>query len=205
MRRLAVQTFLTLDGVMQAPGAPEEDSSGRFRYGGWMAPYWDAVVASVIGGDMGHGEQLELLIGRRTYEIFAAFWPDAPPDEKPEVMNDARKHVASRTLKQVDWKNSTLVDGDVVDYVRRLKEQGGPEIQVHGSGQLIQTLLENDLVDEFRLWIFPVLLGEGKRLFGDGTIPAGLRLLESRTSRTGAIFARYERAGDISPGSFVAP
>jgi dihydrofolate reductase len=143
----------------------------------------------------------ELLLGRRTYDIFAGYWPHST-EPGADVLNSVPKHVASRTLEQVDWQNSTLIEGDLADYVTALKERDGPEIQVHGSGNLIQTLLEHDLVDEFRLWTYPVVLGEGKRLFAEGTIPAGLRLLETKTSGTGAIFAAYQRAGAVEYGSF---
>jgi dihydrofolate reductase len=200
MSKLVLNTFLTLDGVMQAPGGPEEDPTGGFTYGGWSVNYWDDLMGEDMSAFM--GKPFEMLIGRRTYEIFAAYWPhaDAPG---ADVINGSRKHVASRRLERTDWQNSTLIQGDVVDYVRKLKDEQGPEIQVHGSGELIQTLLRNDLIDELRLWIFPVVLGTGKRLFADGTIPAGLRLVDSKTSTTGVILATYERAGAIEYGSFA--
>jgi dihydrofolate reductase len=141
-------------------------------------------MGEVMNGFMQKGS-FELLLGRVTYEHMAAHWPDAPAEEQPEVMNSARKHVATRTLDGTEWENSTVIEGDVAEFVRGLKSEDGPEIQVHGSGRLVQTLLEADLVDEFRLWIYPVLLGEGKRLFADGTAPAGLKLVETRTARTG--------------------
>jgi dihydrofolate reductase len=203
MRNLIVNTFLSLDGVMQGPGAPEEDTSGGFTHGGWSVKYWD----DAMGEDMSRfmGKPFELLLGRRTYEIFAAYWPTATDVPGADALNNARKHVASRSLERADWQNSTVVDGDVVDYVRRLKDEPGPEIQVHGSGDLIQTLLGQELIDVFRLWTFPVLLGTGKRLFADGTVPAGLRLVDSRASTTGVIMARYEPAGAIDYGSFAQP
>jgi dihydrofolate reductase len=203
MRNLIVNTFLSLDGVMQGPGAPEEDTSGGFTHGGWSVKYWD----DAMGEDMSRfmGKPFELLLGRRTYEIFAAYWPTATDVPGADALNNARKHVASRSLERADWQNSTIVDGDVVDYVRRLKDEPGPEIQVHGSGDLIQTLLGQELIDVFRLWTFPVLLGTGKRLFADGTVPAGLRLVDSRASTTGVIMARYEPAGAIDYGSFAQP
>jgi dihydrofolate reductase len=200
MRKLVVDTFLTLDGVMQGPGGPEEDPSGGFTHGGWSAEYWDDLMGEVKTEWM--GRPFDMLLGRKTYEIFAAFWPYA--DEPPaDVLNSARKYVASRTLDRVEWNNSTLLEGDVHEAVATLKEQDGPEIQVHGSGDLIQTLLEHDLVDEIRLMIFPIVLGTGKRLFADGAIPAGLRLVDSKTASTGVIMATYERAGEIRYGSFV--
>ena len=201
MRKLIVATFLTLDGVMQAPGGPEEDPSGRFEHGGWSVKYWDERMDEVMGREM--GKPFDLLLGRRTYEIFAAFWPQST-EPAARLLNEARKHVASRTLKRVDWQNSTLIKGDVADYVAQLKRQDGPEVQVHGSGNLIQTLLKHDLVDEFRLKIFPLVLGSGKRLFADGTIPAGLKLVDSTTSNKGVVVGTFERAGAIEYGTFGA-
>ena len=195
MRELTVNTFMSLDGVMQAPGGPEEDPTGGFTLGGWAVNYFDDEMME----QMAEADPYELLLGRGTYEIFAAHWPysDGPIADR---LNAARKHVASTTLERVDWSNSTLIEGDVAEYVAALKREDGPEIQVHGSPGLIQTLLEHDLIDEFRLWIFPVVLGAGKRLFGDGAIPAGLRLVESHVSQTGVTTNIYARAGDIEPG-----
>lgn len=205
MRKLIVLTFITLDGVMQAPGGPEEDTSGGFKYGGWVAGYWDDTLNSVMGEQM--AEPFDLLLGRKTYEIFAAYWPyvksDNPDNQIAGKFNSAQKYVASRTLKELDWNNSRLIKGDTVQEIRKLKEQNGPELQVYGSGNLIQTLLKNDLVDEFRLKIFPITLGTGKRLFANGTIPAGLKLIDSRTSTTGVMVANYERAGNVKTGSFA--
>lgn len=202
MRKLIVLTFITLDGVMQAPGGPEEDTSGGFKHGGWIAGYWDDFLGGVMGEQM--AEPFDLLLGRKTYEIFAAYWPyvksDNPDYKIADKLNSAQKYVASRTLKKLDWNNSQLIKGDVVQEIKMLKEQNGPELQVYGSGNLIQTLLKNDMVDEFRLKIFPITLGTGKRLFADGTIPAGLKLIDSRTSTTGVIVATYERAGDVKTG-----
>jgi dihydrofolate reductase len=197
MRRLAVNTFMSLDGVMQAPGGPEEDPTGGFTHGGWGANYFDEEMMERVA----ESGPYELLLGRGTYEIFAAHWPY---DEGPiaDQLNSTRKYVASTTLEQVEWSNSTLIAGDVAEYVARLKREDGPEIQVHGSPGLIQTLLEHDLIDEFRVWIFPLVLGTGKRLFGVGAIPAGLKLVDSKVSKTGVTINTYERAGEISPGSF---
>jgi dihydrofolate reductase len=197
MRKLAVNTFMSLDGVMQAPGGPDEDPSGGFTYGGWGVNYMDDEMMDQVA----KATPYELLLGRGTYEIFAAHWPY---DEGPiaDQLNSTRKHVASNTLKRVDWNNSTLITGDVADYVATLKSQDGPEIQVHGSPGLIQTLLEHDLIDEFRMWIFPVVIGTGKRFFGDGTMPAGLKLVDSKVTKTGVTINTYERGGDIEPGSF---
>jgi dihydrofolate reductase len=197
MRKLAVNTFMSLDGVMQSPGGPEEDPTGGFAYGGWGANYFDDEMM----GRVSESGPYELLLGRGTYEIFAAHWPY---DEGPiaDQLNSTRKHVASRTLGSVDWNNSTLITGDVAEYVAELKRQDGPEIQVHGSVGLIQTLLEHDLIDEYRLWIFPLVLGKGKRFFGAGTIPGGMKLVDSAVSKTGVTINTYERAGDIDLGSF---
>jgi dihydrofolate reductase len=195
MRTLAVNTFMSLDGVMQAPGGPEEDPSGGFTHGGWGANYFDDEMIELVA----ESGPYELLLGRGTYEIFAAHWPY---DEGPiaDHLNGTRKHVASTTLNQVDWNNSTLIAGDVAEYVAALKREDGPEIQVHGSPGLIQTLLEHDLIDEFRMWIFPVVLGSGKRFFGDGAIPAGLELVDSKVSNTGVTINTYRRAGEVTAG-----
>jgi dihydrofolate reductase len=201
MRRLVVLTFVTMDGVMQAPGGPEEDPEGKFTHGGWSVGYWDEVMDSVMTGQMGH--PFDLMLGRRTYEIFAAYWPTSQ-EPGAEVLNKARKHVASRTLKVLAWDNSVLLGGDIVAEIRKLKDQDGPELQVHGSANLLQTLLKNDLVDEFWLKIFPVTIGAGKRLFADGTLPASFRLTESRSSPSGVLVATYARDGDIKSGSFGA-
>jgi dihydrofolate reductase len=197
MRIVAVNSFISLDGVMQSPGGPDEDPTGGFTHGGWAVNYFDDEMMGLVA----EAEPYELLLGRGTYEIFAAHWPY---DEGPiaDHLNGTRKHVASTTLEQVEWNNSTLITGDVAEYVATLKSQDGPEIQVHGSPGLIQTLLEHDLIDEFRMWIFPVVIGTGKRFFGDGTIPAGLELADSKVTKTGVTINTYERAGDINSGSF---
>jgi dihydrofolate reductase len=200
MRSLIVSTFLTLDGVMQAPGGPEEDPTGGFPHGGWSVGYWDEPMGERMGEVM--GGPFDLLLGRRTYEIFAAHWPHSD-EPGAEELNSARKYVASRTLDSVEWNNSTLLEGDVAEAVTKLKQEDGPEIQVHGSGDLLQTLLEHDLVDEFRIMIFPVVLGTGKRLFAEGAVPAGLTLAESAMSTTGVFMATYKREGDIRYGSFA--
>jgi dihydrofolate reductase len=201
MRKLIVSTFVTLDGVMQAPGGPEEDPTGGFTYGGWTVNYWDDMMGQVMGGYM--AKPFERLLGRKTYEIFAAHWPYIKDDPAADKLNSVRKYVVSGTLDEVNWNNSTLVKGNVVEAIRKLKEQKGHEIQVHGSGNLIQTLLKHDLIDEFRLWIFPVTIGKGKRLFGEGTQPAGLMLIDSKISTTGVIIATYEPAGELKTGSFA--
>lgn len=196
MRKLVVLTFVTLDGVMQAPGGPEEDTEGGFAYGGWVVPFFDETLGSVMGAQMAW--PYDLLLGRKTFEIFAGYWPEHE-DEWPGI-NDATKYVASNTLKEHGWRNSVILSGDIAGQVRTLKQQDGPPIQVHGSSNLIQTLLRHDLVDEFWLKIFPVTLGAGKRLFGDGAIPAAFTLAESRTSPSGVIVATFKRAGDVETG-----
>lgn len=201
MRSLVVNTFVTLDGVMQAPGGPEEDPTEGFTHGGWSAGYWDDAMGERMGEVM--GKPFDLLLGRKTYEIFAAHWPHVPDEPGAAELNSARKYVASRTLDTVEWENSTLLEGEVPGAVGKLKQEDGPEIQVHGSWDLIQTLLEHDLVDEFRLMIFPVVLGTGKRIFGEGAVPAGLALADSATSSTGVLMATYKREGDIRYGSFA--
>lgn len=200
MRELIVNTFITLDGVMQAPGGPEEDPSSGFGHGGWSFGYWDEQMGEAMGEFM--GKPFDLVLGRKTYEIFAAHWPHSQ-EEGAQQLNDATKHVASTTLSRLDWQNSHLIEGDVVAGVRALKEQDGPELQVHGSAMLLQTLVGAGLVDVFSVWTFPVVLGPGKRLFGDGTVPGGLELESSRTSSTGVIMATYRTGKEIKGGSFA--
>jgi dihydrofolate reductase len=200
MRRLLVNTFVSLDGVMQAPGGPEEDPTGGFTHGGWNVTFWDDVLGQAIV--KAFEGPYELLLGRKTYEIFAAHWPYVSGDPVADALNSMTKYVASRTLEEVTWSGSVLLEGDAGEAVAALKNQDGPDLHVQGSSQLVQTLLENDLVDEFGVWTFPVLLGRGKRLFGDGTQPGGLTLLDSQTSTTGVVVSRYRRAGDVPVGSF---
>jgi dihydrofolate reductase len=202
MRKLVVSTFSTLDGVMQAPGGPEEDPTGGFTKGGWSVHYWDDMMGQVMGASM--SRPFDLLLGRKTYEIFAAHWPFAG-DQDPAArrLNEATKYVVSTTLRTLTWRNSRLIAGDVAAEVARLKSQDGPELQVQGSSQLIQTLLPADLIDELRLWIFPVVLGHGKRLFGKGTVPAALALADTQTSTTGVLITTYRRAGAVKTGSFA--
>jgi dihydrofolate reductase len=200
MRKLIVSTFLTLDGVMQAPGGPEEDDSGGFALGGWSVHYWDDLMGEVM--TEAFSVPFDLLLGRRTYEIFSAYWPDAPEEAGSKPLNDATKYVASRSRPTLAWSPSVLIEGDAAEGVAELKETEGPELQVHGSGNLIQTLMRHGLVDEYRLWVFPIMLGEGKRLFADGTIPAALRLVDSKVSDTGVFVGTYEPAGEVVTGSF---
>lgn len=201
MRELIVSTFLTLDGVMQAPGGPEEDPSDGFGHGGWSVGYWDEQMERAMGESM--SEPFDLVLGRKTYEIFAAHWPHIDdPDAEP--LNRATKHVASTTRKELEWENSKLIEGEVPEGVRALKEEDGAELQVHGSANLIQTLLEHGLIDEFRLKIYPLVLGRGKRLFDGGTVPAGLELASSQVLSTGVIVATYRSGAEIKYGSFAA-
>ncbi|HEX2049440.1 MAG TPA: dihydrofolate reductase family protein [Actinomycetota bacterium] len=201
MRKLIVSTFLTLDGVMQAPGGPDEDRDGGFAWGGWSVTYWDDDMARIMGEAT--SRPFALVLGRRTYEIFAAHWPHASEEEGAPIFNEATKYVASRTLRSVEWSNSVLIEGDAAEGVAALKEQDGPELQVHGSGNLIQTLLRHRLVDELRLWTFPVVVGDGKRLFAGGAVPSGLELVDHRVSTTGVVIATYVPAGELVVGSFA--
>ena len=200
MRKLVVGTFTTLDGVMQAPGGPDEDREGGFEHGGWLVPYFDDEFARIMNDwTLRAGA---FLLGRKTYEIFAASWPNAtdPADESAKALNNRPKFVASRTLTRVDWHNSSLLEGDVATEVSRLKAETGDEIQVHGSSDLLQTLLRHDLVDTLRLWQFPVVLGTGKRLFGAGAVPRSFRLAETRSNTKGAVLHVYEREGGLRYG-----
>jgi len=201
MRKIITGAFVSLDGIMQAPGGPDEDPIGDFRYGGWAAPYFDEAMGETVGEMFAN--PFDLLLGRKTYDIFAGFWPNAGDDAGAKQLNDATKHVASRSRPALEWSNSVLIDGDVAEGIAALKQGDGPELQVHGSGNLIQTLLRHNLVDSYRLWVFPLVLGSGKRLFADGTIPAGLKLVDSKISSTGVVMATYEPAGEVVTGSFA--
>lgn len=202
MRKLIVSTFVSLDGVLQAPGGPEEDPSEAFAFGGWSFGYWDEIMdQSMRGFD---GKERELVLGRRTYEIFEAYWPYQPADHPiAQTFNAARKHVASRTRDTLAWHNSTLLRGDVVAAVAALKTQAGHDLQIIGSGQLIQTLQTASLIDEYSVWTFPVVLGRGKRLFEAGAKPGALRLVATQASTTGVVMSTYVPAGDIALGSFA--
>jgi dihydrofolate reductase len=201
MRKLVTSTFVTLDGIMQAPGGPEEDTSGGFTSGGWSVNYFDDMVGQAMGQIF--AREPELLLGRKTYDIFAAYWPNAGDEPGADSLNNAKKYVVSRTLDRVDWNNSTLIKGDAPQEIARLKTLDGPELQVHGSSNLIQTLLKHNLVDEMHVLIFPVVIGNGKRLFGEGTNPSDFRLVESKTSPSGVIVATYELRGELKTGSFA--
>lgn len=201
MRNLFVSEFLTLDGVMQAPGASDEDVEGGFQHGGWQLAYFDDVFAESMNETMANTGGF--LLGRKTYELFAAYWPTAKEEvgEFADVMNEMPKYVASRTLRgPLEWQNSTLLGGDLGEAVKKLKEEDGKDLQVIGSGNLVRSLIERDLVDSYRLMIHPVVLGSGKRLFGEGSPRIPLRLVESTTSGTGVLILTYERS-DKEPGS----
>lgn len=202
MRKLIASTFASLDGIMQAPGGPEEDPTGGFTLGGWTFNYWNEVMdISASGFD---GKDRELVLGRRTYEIFEAYWPYQPDDNLiAGTLNAAKKYVASRTLTTLGWNNSTLLHGDVVSAIIALKAQPGPDLQIIGSGNLIQTLQAASLIDEYNVWTFPVVLGRGKRLFGETAKPIALRLVRSPVSTTGVVMSTYVPDGNIQPGSFA--
>jgi dihydrofolate reductase len=202
MRKIVVLSFISLDGVMQAPGGPEEDTSDGFKYGGWTVPYWDDFSGKVMDEQL--GVPFDLLLGRKTYDIFAGYWPKQDPGGSVAApFNKAVKYVVSGSNPKLTWENSVLIEGDVIAKLKELKAGDGPMLQVHGSGNLSQTLLKNDLVNELWLKIFPVTLGPGKRLFAEGTIPAAFELTESKTSSKGVIFANYKRAGAVKTGSFA--
>jgi dihydrofolate reductase len=202
MRKLIASTFVSLDGILQAPGGPEEDPTGGFALGGWSFPYWDQTMDASMAGFDGAGR--ELVLGRRTYEIFEAYWPyQADDDPTARALNAARKHVASRTLSSVEWNNSTLLQGDVATAVGALKAADGPDLQIIGSGQLIQTLQAAGLIDEYNVWTFPLVLGHGKRLFEDAARPQSLRLVRSSVSGTGVVMSTYVPQGAVQPGTFA--
>lgn len=183
---------------MQAPGGPTEDTSGDFTYGGWTVPYFDDFSGKVMAEQM--KQPFSLLLGRKTFEIFASYWPQHA--ENWLGINEVTKYVASHVPLKLDWQNSVQLQGDVVEALKKLKAQDGPDLHVYGSGNFVQTLLKHDLVDELWLKIFPITLGTGKRLFAEGTIPAAFKLTESKVSPSGVIFANYERSGEVKTGSF---
>lgn len=201
MRKLVVSTFIALDGVMQAPGGPEEDPTGGFKYGGWSFNYWDELMGQVMTDSM--KEPFELLLGRRTYDIFAAHWPFLKDDPVAKLFSSINKYVVSKSLNELTWENSFLIKDNVVEKIKKLKNSDGAELQVHGSSNLIQTLINNDLIDEFRLWTFPLVIGNGKKLFGEGTIPSSLKLINTKVSSTGVIISAYIPDGEIKTGSFA--
>lgn len=193
-----ILTFVSLDGIMQAPGGKGEDPSGGFHLEGWTVPYFDDGMGSEMTRQM--GQPFDLLLGRKTYDIFASYWPQQGADNP---INQAKKYVASNRVMKTDWKETIQIKGDVAAEIKKLKQQNGPMLQVHGSSELIQTLLANDLADELWLKIFPVTLGKGKRLFGAGTAPAAFKLIESKATPSGVILASYQRDGEVRLGSFT--
>lgn len=197
MSKIIVIEFITLDGVMQAPGGSEEDTSGNFKYGGWTVPYFDETLGEIMGEQM---KPSDLLLGRKTYDIFASYWPQRA--DEWQGINDVTKYVVSHEGKKLDWANSVLLKDDIVSEISKLKEQNGSDLQVWGSGNLIQMLLKNNLVDEFWLKIFPIVIGEGKRLFTEGTIPAAFKLMDCKFTPSGVIVANYKRNADVKIGSF---
>ncbi len=201
MRKITASTFVSLDGVMQAPGGPEEDPVGGFRFGGWVFNYWDEEAGKVIGELF--ARPFALLLGRRTYDIFAAYWP-YQDDAIARAFNPATKYVATHRPESLSWQNSRALGPDIVAALRRIRQEDGPDLLIQGSGNLIQTLLAHDLIDEMTVLTFPLLLGAGKRLFEGGAAPRALKLARSAVSGTGVIVATYERGGQIRPGSFVS-
>ncbi|HLF33958.1 MAG TPA: dihydrofolate reductase family protein [Cyclobacteriaceae bacterium] len=201
MRKIITTTFITLDGVLQAPGGPEEDPVNGFKWGGWSFHYWDEMMGNLMDGFM--QQPFDLLLGRRTYEIFAAHWPYIKNDPVADRFNQTVKYVVSGKSMELDWKNSRLVTGDIVAGLKKLKSENGNDLWVHGSGKLIQTLLANDLIERIYTWVFPVMIGTGKRLFAEGSKAQGLKLVDSKVSSTGVIISTYEPAGDLVMGSFV--
>lgn len=202
MRKLVAAAFVSLDGVMQAPGGPEEDPTGGFAHGGWVFPYWDEATDKAISEVF--DAPFDLLLGRKTYEIFAAYWPYVAADDPiGKAFNAATKYVSSRSAIPLSWQNSVALHGDAAEAVAELKRHSGPTLLLQGSGDLIQTLLTADLIDEFRLMTFPILLGPGKRLFGRGAIPAGLKLVGSQASASGVVISTYLRSGEVATGSFA--
>jgi dihydrofolate reductase len=199
MRKIVALTMVSLDGVMQAPGGPEEDASGGFAYGGWTVPYGDESFGKILNEEL--SVAFDMLLGRKTYEIFASYWPKQT-GSIADPFNRARKYVVSEKGVDLSWKKSILLSDDVVAKIKALKKEHGSMLQVWGSGKLVQTLLQNDLVDELRLRIFPVTLGGGKRLFAEGTIPAAFELIDSRALPSGVILANYKRSGEVKTGSF---
>jgi len=203
MRKVIVAAFVSLDGVMQAPGGPEEDESGGFKYGGWTVPHFDEEVGEAMGALF--SKPYELLLGRRTYDIFAAHWPNAetgPDAELAKQFNSTIKYVATRSSERLAWRHSVAIH-DVVAEVTRIKQGAGPDLLIQGSSGLIQTLLQARLIDQFNLLVFPVVLGAGKRLFAEGTTAMGLRLASSKASRSGVIISSYVPGGDVKTGSFA--
>ena len=201
MRKIITTTFVSLDGVMQAPGGPDEDPTNGFEWGGWTFSYGDEMVDNAIGEFM--SQPFDLLLGRRTYEIFAAYWPYEKSGPVADSFNSTAKYVVSHNNIDLTWKNSNLITGNVVGELREIKKQDGNDLWVYGSGNLIQTLLKNELIDKMYMWIYPFTFGRGKKLLEEGVLPKAWKLTDSKISSTGIIGAAYEPAGEIKPGSYV--
>lgn len=210
MRKIIAAAFVSIDGVMQAPGAPDEDTSGGFEFGGWLVPHFDEHVGQAVDRVLKRGD---LLLGRKTYDIFAGYWPNFPTEPGAEGYDEGSaaisklfdritKYVATRTEPKLEWQNSEWLGADTVATLRTLKQQDGPDLFTQGSSDLLQTLFAEDLVDELHLLTFPVMLGKGKRIFGDGVIPAGFRLIDTSVSPSGVVVTAYERAGEVKTASF---
>lgn len=193
-RKLVAQTFVSMDGVMQAPGGQEAELDSGFRHGGWSIAYWDESMGRAMAEFL--SQTAEVVLGRRTYDFFASYWPNHR-DQIGSQLNHVKKYVASRTKRQLDWENAQLLQGDVVAAIQELKRTPGPPLHVVGSANLLQTLLKHDIVDDLDLWVFPVVIGDGKRLFQDGAIPTAWKLVRCEASSTGVLMQHYERAGDI--------
>ena len=201
MRKIITTIFVTLDGVTQAPGGPTEDTSGGFKYGGWSANYWDETTGEIMTGFM--SIPFELLLGRHTYDIFAAYWPTAKTDlTVANPFNNTKKYVVSHKPLKLSWHNSESINGGVVEQIKKLKSQTGPDLWVHGSANLVQTLLKYHLIDRMHIWMYPVTVGGGKRLFAEGTQAEGFKLIDSKSSKTGVVISTYEPAGILKTGSF---
>jgi dihydrofolate reductase len=201
MRTIKASTFISLDGVMQAPGGPEEDPAGKFRFGGWTVPFWDGTSGAIMGELF--AKPYELLLGRKTYDIFAAYWPHHNDNPIGEQFNAVTKHVATSSPDTLNWQNSKPLGSDVVASLHELKKQDGPDLLIQGSSVLVHSLLASGLIVKLTLLTYPLILGHGKRLFDDAALPSTFRLASSKTSGTGVIMATYERAGEVKTGSFV--
>jgi len=195
MRKLIANIFITLDGVMQSPSGPEEDPTGNFKYGGWITSYWDEMMGKTL--DEFLAKPFEILLGRRTYEIFAAHWPYIQNDPRADKFNAAKKYVISQTLNKLNWNNSFLIKNNVVEEINKLKKQNGPELHIYGSSNLIKTLVNANLVDLLKVWVFPVAVGKGKQLFGEGIKASKLKLVDIKSSSTGVIISTYQSDGEI--------
>jgi dihydrofolate reductase len=203
MRKIITTTMITLDGVMQAPGGSKEDTDEGFKYGGWQGGYWDEEGDNIMDRRI-QGAPFDLLLGRRTYDIFADYWPNHKEEQRwGKPFNSAKKYVVSHKPFKLSWSNSALITGDVVAEIKKVKKSDGPDLLVYGSGNLIQTLLRNNLIDRMHIWTFPVTIGTGKKLFGEGTLPERFKPVDSKITTTGVIFATYEPAGPLKTGSLA--